>query len=195
MLKNWIKIITADCEVIEFPGNIFIYPIFKNGRSSLDIYSARKKFNRYVNHQISKLTNIKIYLRDPVERFISGVYTFFYFTNSQKVDPKILQQIENFKIVDRHFVPQYLWLLHLYKFYKGNVEFRPVQELYELVPNRDGPWYKGPPWAPMSKQDRDNISGINVKAYTHVDTLIISKYLNKNVKLETIVKEFKDALS
>jgi len=36
MFKNLKNVLTTDCEVIEFNNEQFFYPIFKNGRSSLD---------------------------------------------------------------------------------------------------------------------------------------------------------------
>ena len=195
MLKNFIKIITSKCEVIKLDNKIIVYPIFKNGSSSLDAYAYQNNLSRYHNRSISKFKNIMVFLREPNERFISGVHTFFYHNYSQHMDKKVLESIENFSIVDRHFVPQYFWLLHLFKYYKGFVDIRPVSDLYRLIPNRSGPWNHGPKWTPLTKKDKSKICEINYEKYVNVDLKIIEKYMNKSVKLENIIKEFKNEVS
>ena len=81
MFKNLKNILTTDCEVIKFNNEQFFYPIFKNGRSSLDTYAKKNNLKILKNKEILNLKKIIVFLREPKERFISGVYTFFYFTN------------------------------------------------------------------------------------------------------------------
>jgi hypothetical protein len=195
MLKEWIKLTTADCEVIKFANNLNIYPIFKNGRSSLTIYAGHNNLPILKNKEISVLKNIAIYVRDPIERFVSGVHTFFYL-NQLKINNETLKKIDNFEIVDRHFMPQSFWLLHLYKFYRGNVILKDVKEVYDLVPLRDGPWTKNPiPWKKLTKQQEEQITALTYKKFTDIDYHIINKYMNKEVLLFKIIKEIKNALS
>ena len=197
MFNKWIWFTVADCEVIEMEDGMAVYPIFKNGRSSIDQYALKHNLKKYYNHDISKLKNIVLYLREPEERFVSGVYTYLYYKNSQKVDENILSQIENFNVVDRHFAPQYIWLLQLHKYYNGLVDIRPVSEVYDLVPIRGGPWDGEPagPWKPLSDDDKIEISKIKHSAYVDVDKKIIKKYIGKKVDLKQIIKEFKNAVS
>jgi hypothetical protein len=192
MFKNLTDILTADCEVIKFNNEQFFYPIFKNGRSSLTIYAERNNLPWLKNKEISNLKKITVFLRSPEERFVSGVYTFFYLTNNQLIDELTLKKIENFKIINRHFVPQYLWLLHLHKYFNGIIEFKPVLELYNLIPNRDGPWTNNPnPWKAISQEEKNKILSIEHKKYIEVDEKIIKKYINQSVELAKLIKEFK----
>lgn len=192
MFKNLTDIFTADCEVVKFDDEQCFYPIFKNGRSSLKIYARKNNLLLLKNKEISNLKKITVFLRSPTERFVSGVYTFFYLTNNQSIDGNTLKKIESFDIVDRHFVPQYLWLLHLHKYFKGIIEFRSVLELYKLIPNKDGPWTGNPrPWRAITQKDKDKILSIKHKKYIEVDNKIIKKYMNESVELEKLVKEFK----
>ena len=111
---------------------------------------------------------------------------------NQCIDEYTLKKIESFDIIDRHFIPQYLWLLHLHKYFDGTVEFKSVLELFGLIPNRDGPWTNNPsPWKVITKKDKDKILSIKHKKYTEVDEKIIKKYMNRSVKLEKLIKEFK----
>lgn len=192
MSKDLTDILTADCEVIKFNDEQFFYPIFKNGSSSLTMYTEENNLNILKNKEISSLKKITVFLREPKERFVSGVYTFFYLTNNQLIDDTILKKIESCDIIDRHFVPQYVWLLHLYKYFKGLIEFRPVSELYELIPNRGGPWSWGPVvWEPLTEKKKLQILSINYKKYLNVDKKILKKYLYKTVELKTLIEEFK----
>jgi len=192
VFKNLTDILTADCEVIKFNDEQSFYPVFKNGRSSLTIYAERNNLPLLKNKEISNLKRITVFLRCPEERFVSGVHTFFYFTNNQFIDENTLKKIESFDIVDRHFVPQYIWLLHLYKYFNGIVEFKSVTELYGLIPNRDGPWTGNPkPWKAITQEEKNKILSIKHKKYIEVDEKIITKYMNQSVELEKLIKEFK----
>jgi hypothetical protein len=192
MFKNLTDILTADCEVVKFSNEQFFYPIFKNGSSSLTTYARKNNLLFLKNREISNCKKITVFLRSPVERFVSGVHTFFYLTNNQYIDENTLKKIESFDIVDRHFIPQYLWLLHLHKYFNGIVEFKPVLELLGLIPNRDGPWTDNPtPWRAITQKDKDKILSIEHKKYIEVDEKIIKKYMNQSVKLEKLIKEFK----
>ena len=195
MFKKWIKLTTADCEVIKFANNLNIYPIFKNGRSSLTKYAVRNKLPIVKNSDISVLKNITVHVRDPVERFVSGVHTYFYL-NQLKINSETLKKIDNSEIIDRHFVPQSIWLLHLHKFYQGNVILKNVSEVYDLVSLREGPWtYNTIPWTTLTEQHKEQIKTINYKKFTDVDYIIIKKYINEEVLLSKLVKEIKNALS
>jgi len=195
MFKNWYKLITADCEVIKFSENLNIYPIFKNGRSSLNGYAKHNSFPIVKNKEISNLTDIIIYIRDPLKRFVSGVHTFFYLTQL-KLNDINLKKIENFEIINRHFAPQCIWLLHLYKFYQGDVILKDVKEVYDLVPWREGPWTDNPiPWIKLTKEQQKQIKSLDYKKFTDIDYEILYKYINKKICLSKIIKEIKDAVS
>jgi len=185
-------IITPDCEVINFHNEKFVYPIFKNGRSSLTIYANKNKLSFLRNEEISHVKKITVFLRPAKERFLSGVHTFFYLHKNQLIDDSTLKKIESFDIIDRHFVPQYYWLYHLFKYYDGIIELKPVEELYKWIPNRDGPWSgNASVWKPLTKEIKDKILSIEHKKYIEVDEKIIGAYMNQSVQLKKIIAEFK----
>jgi hypothetical protein len=192
MFKKLTNVITADCEVIKFSDQQFFYPIFKNGRSSITIYAEKNNLEVFKNKEISNLEKITVFLRSPKERFVSGVHTYFYLNNYQLIDQKILKKIEGFDVVDRHFMPQYVWLFHLHKYFNGIVQFEPVEKLFELIPNRNGPWTGNPiAWKAITKKEKNKILSISHAKYIEVDEKIIEKYMNKAVELKKIIKEFK----
>lgn len=191
MFKNLTDILTAECKVVKFNNKQFVYPIFKNGRSSLIEYANKNNLPSLENKEILNLKKITVFLRSPEERFVSGVHTFFYLTN-QSIDENTLKKIENFDIINRHFVPQYLWLLHLYKYFKGIIEVKSVRELYALIPNRDGPWTGNTKiWKAITQEEKNKILSIKHKKYIEVDEKIIKKYMDQSVELGKLIKEFK----
>jgi hypothetical protein len=195
MFKSWTKLFLAECEVIEFSSTLNIYPIYKNGRSSLVEYAQKNNLAIIKNKEISQLNNITLYIRDPLERFISGIHTFFYL-NNLKINYDTLKQINNFEIVNQHFVPQCFWIMHLFKFFKNNITLKNVKEVYDLVPIRSGPWGSNPlPWKPLTDEDKKIIMTIDYKKFTDIDYKILYPYMNKNIELCKIVKEIKNALS
>lgn len=195
MLKIWNQFFLADCEVIKFSKNLNVYPIFKNGRSSLTLYAERNKLPILKNKEISDLKEITIYIRDPLERFISGVHTFFYL-NELKFSNKNLKKINDYVFVDRHFMPQAFWLFHLFKYFKKKVILKDVNEVLNLVPLREGPWYSNPkPWVSLTNNQKEKIKRLDYKKFTDIDYNIIKKHMNKKTNLSIIIKEIKYGLS
>lgn len=115
------KIIFPDsCEVIQVSSQQFVYPIFKCGRSSLTESIAEKKWNIVPIDEICKISKpITVFLRDPKERFISGVNT--YLQNLQSADPTldtktILFFVNQYMFLNNHYTPQFFWLLNLARY-------------------------------------------------------------------------------
>jgi hypothetical protein len=158
-------------------------------------YAKKNNLPIIINKEIFLLDNITIYIRDPLSRFVSGVHTFFYL-NNLKINYDFLEKINKFEIVDQHFMPQCFWLMHLFKFFKKNIHLRYVDEIYDLVPIRGGPWDSNPlPWTPLSNEDKKIIMSINYKKFTDMDYKILYPYMNKSIELGKLVKEIKNVLS
>jgi len=121
MLSRIDDIIFPDrCEVIEIEASQrYIYPIFKNGYTSLSEYVQARKCKILFNEQIGKLTDINIIIRNPQERFISGVNTYVY--NTKRDNPHldldtIIYFVENYLFLNRHYAPQFSWLVNLTRY-------------------------------------------------------------------------------
>ena len=126
---------------------------------------------------------------------VTGNFNFFACIGPPFFDIN-LKKIDNHEIVDRHFLPQSFWLLHLYKFYKGDVVLKDIKEAYDLVPLREGPWTGNPvTWFPLSAQLEDQIKTIDYKKFVDVDYNILNKHMNRKTKLSNVVKKIKNALS
>ena len=210
ILQHWNKLLTTECKAIKIPwpskvtaggtqltnDGFVIYPIFKNGRTSLYHYGLKKKAKTFINEELKSLKHIHVFLREPKERFISGVNTYIEFENLGSREDAILKQIEEMKICDRHFIPQYFWLMHLSKYFKGSVRLATIEELRLTISTRDEPVKPNGTEIPhVTKKRKEKIKKINFKNYIDVDKKIIKKYINKTVVLENLIKEFHNVLS
>ena len=190
LLMYWSKLLNTNCEAIRVePYGFVAYPIYKNGRTSLWEYATDNNCKTFINEELKTLDHIIVYLRNPLERFISGVHTYLEFENLGSQEDTILKQIEEMTVCDRHFVPQFIWLIHLSKYFKGTVRIDSVSELYQAIPNRGSP-----PIPEITNKRKQKIKKINSKNYTDIDEKIIEKYMCKSIKLETLIKEFYNVL-
>jgi len=181
MIKSWLKLLDADCIVIKI-GTDTIYPIFRNGSTSL----IADKNESYVNDQIKSCSNIQVLIRDPEVRFASGINEY-----SRQHNLSVEQtwhSVSQGDIVDRHFAPQYVWLFHLYKFYKGTVTLRPFEHIKHFTSlHRVAHDYR------VGKFKKKEI--VN-SLYNFVDPdYQLTKYMNHEVLLGEILKECKNVLS
>lgn len=108
------------CEVVEFSDpQRFVYPIFKNGSSSLTEYARQQGYKTLLNEQIKRISIIDVVLRDPTDRFLSGFNTYVY--NTKQANPQldvdtIIYFAENYLFLNRHYAPQLSWIINLSKY-------------------------------------------------------------------------------
>ena len=174
MLSGWNKLLNTDCIVIDV-GPHTVYPIFRVGYTSL----MSDADQTYTNRQISKCEHIDIMIRNPIDRFVSGVNEY---CRQNSLDVKeTWGLIKQKKLVDRHFAPQYIWLIHLYRFYKGTVTLKPFGSISEITQQHLR--------ANESHQHVDPI-----EQFVNVDLDLI-KDLHKTLLLGDIIRKYKNVLS
>ena len=174
MLANYDSYLRTKCQVVSI-GGTFVYPIFRVGYTSI-MEDADMVFT---NNEIMLCDNIEVLLRDPRERFISGVNE--YCRQNGKGLNHIYRKIQTGKLVDRHFMPQYLWLLHLYKWHKGHVVLRPFSHIKEITQVHARANERHTPIEPIDR-------------FVKVDTFLL-RHLNKPVPLRDIIVRYRDVLS
>lgn len=122
MLKAWSKLLNTECKVIRL-GENYVYPIFRNGSTSL--FQSQEQV--YVDEEIDTCSHINILIRDPKLRFVSGINE--YARRNKMTVEQVYSEAKKGNLVDRHFAPQAMWLLHLYKYYKGDVTLRHFHDI------------------------------------------------------------------
>ena len=126
------------CEVIEVvPSQHYVYPIFKNASSSLRHTQNLKQWPSIYDQDIGKIDNpITVYLRDPKQRFISGINTFVQ--HCQRDYPEldkntILHFAKNYLWLNRHFCPQFFWLVNLSRFSSSPMILCDLEKVNQIV--------------------------------------------------------------
>jgi hypothetical protein len=163
------------CEVIEIiPSQRYVYVIFKNGHSSFDSFKIINPCRIFINQQIQKLNNIDIIIRNPEDRFPTGINTFIQHTlrDNPTLDPPTVEWFAlNYLSLDRHCVSQFSWLLNLARYLEVNTKlnFLPMDAVGEITGFNKKP--RGVP--PVSTELIKKISLIkNNEMYHRIDAVI-----------------------
>ena len=112
-------------EIYRVEPDRYIYPIYKNGSSSLK-GSAERVYDYKV---IKKLQVIEVFVREPFERYVSGVQTWLNHNPDFDRDTA-LKFIKEFLFLNSHFSLQFHWLVNLRRFTEAWVYLRPMEELH-----------------------------------------------------------------
>lgn len=174
MLTHWNKLLNTDCVVIRASG-LNVYPIFRVGYTTLMSVCDKK----YVNEQIGECGHIDVMIRNPRQRFVSGVNAY---CEQNNLDVQhTWQLIKNGQLLDRHFTPQYIWLMHLSKYYKGHITIRPFDHIKQITVVHKN-----------KSRDKKNIPVC--EPFVQVDERLTEHY-NQTVRLPDIIRKYKNVLS
>lgn len=173
-LTHWNTLLNTDCKVYRI-GETYVYPIFKNASSSLgQVYDQV-----LLNQEIAQCDDIHVLIRDPADRFVAGVNSYSKLQNMEIEEA--MQQINEGKLMDRHFSPQWIWLLHLRGFYNGKVTLRAFENITD--------------YCKVQRNKSDSKTIVEVpSAFISTDQELV-KYFEKSVSLDKIIKECKSVLS
>jgi len=175
MLKHWDKLLNTDCLVVRI-GEHTVYPIYRTGSTSLELAADKV----YINESIAECDQIKVLIRNPGDRFVSGINEYSRL-NCLEVS-ETLSLVDQGKLMDRHFAPQYMWLFHLSKYFKGNITLLPFEYIKEIT---------------GIHAKKDNAGKIPVKllkSFVDIDTELV-KLIGKTFKIDDLIKRYKSVLS
>ena len=175
MLTHWNRLLNTDCKVYEL-GENFVYPIMRNGSSSLRSVVGHK----YTNKEIQKCKDIVVFLRDPADRFVSGLNEYCRQNNADLT--QTWQLVKQGKFIDRHFSPQWIWLLHLSRFYQGKVSLKLVKDLVTYCKVH----------LHVSRNNDTDVKLLD--DFVQADQELM-KYIGQTIDLEILVRKCKNVLS
>lgn len=116
------------CEVVEMPlHNQWVYIIQKNGSSSLSHQQSQDNLRILVNDQIRQLNYVDVYIRNPLDRYVSGVNT--YLQHLQRDYPELdsftaFWFAKRYKFLNTHYLPQFHWLANLAGYLSDDAKIR-----------------------------------------------------------------------
>ena len=180
MLSQLDNIIFPDrCDVLEIvPSQRYVYPIYKNGSSSL-----YKSGFRLVDHdELSNIPVVDIYVRNPYDRFVTGVNTFLQ--HNAKLDQStVLHFVNDYLFLNRHFCPQFHWLVNLQRFTNAKIRINPISALSDITALR-------------VNQSEDPLldeylSRDKLHFYLSIDKVLTEDLLGKTVPFKLIVQTIK----
>jgi tRNA(Ile)-lysidine synthase TilS/MesJ len=177
--------------IVEIKG-IFVFPIFKNGKSSIEYYAQENNCKWLLDEQCKRAEYVTVFLRNPMGRFISGVHSFIEFERrkNKKLDyDTMLYTIENLRVVNEHFLPQYFWLEKLSKYFKGELVIKSIEDLYNFIPNRNAPAIPK-----ITEEQKNKISKIHYRDLKY-DNFLFASCVGLTVPLVDLLKKVKDAVS
>ena len=177
MLSQVDNIIFPDrCDVLEIvPSQRYVYPIYKNGSSSL----YESGFRLVGHDELPNIDIVDIYVRNPYDRFATGVNTFLQH-NSSLDRATALYFINNYLFLNRHFCPQFHWLVNLQRFTNAKIKINPIDTLSDITALR-------------SNQSQDPLldEALNTEKlhfYLSIDKVLTEDLLGKTVPFKLIVQ-------
>jgi len=139
-----VELFPEDCRVTHLSScDQWIYWIQKNGSSSLR-KEEQNGATGYRNHDISSLPVIDIYIRNARARYVSGVHTYLEFLHRDH--PRLdhdtaLWFVKRYKFLNRHFIPQFFWLVNLSRYLASDTQLRMrnLRDLKHATTYMEGP--------------------------------------------------------
>lgn len=180
MLSQLDNIIFPDrCDVLEIvPSQRYVYPIYKNGSSSL----YESGFRLMDHDELRNIPVVDIYVRNPYDRFVTGVNTFLKHNNNLD-HATVLHFIRNYLFLNRHFCPQFYWLVNLQRFTDAKIRINPITALSDITALR-------------VNQSEDPLldealSTEKLHFYLSIDKVLTEDLLGKTVPFKLIVQTIK----
>lgn len=192
MLSHLDRSIFPDrCEVIEvIPSQRYVYPIFKNGSTTLYWEARQLDWKIKFNEQIKKLSSIDVILREPSERFISGISTFVQHVlrdNPNLDQATVLWFAKNYLFLNRHYCPQFLWLVNLAKYLSPSTQlnFIGMSDIKTITDSTTQPLGITKPAPELVSEVIDLPQN---KMYQQIDNILFNDCMNQSMTFDEVVQ-------
>lgn len=120
-----------ECQVYEMSNGSYVYPIFKNGSSSL-----KKDARLLANTELTSVQTVDVFVRDPLGRYVSGVQTYLKFLSPTRDKETMLAVIDEFLFLNRHFALQFHWLMNFSRHCKASIHIRSLNDISSVTDKR-----------------------------------------------------------
>ena len=186
------------CEVIQTASQQFVYPIFKCGRSSLTESMQFKNWQFMSEKDIRQITTpITVFVRNPRERFLSGVNTYIQHLSAEGNDldqHTVLYFVNKYLFLNRHYAPQFFWLLNLARFVgvDAQVTLCDVADIAQLTPRHSHAGVE-----PLTDELTEKIESFNwskLELYFYLDQLLLD-HIGQTITISDLIKHVQTAHS
>jgi len=116
-----------ECEILELSPGRYIYPIYKNGSSTLHSLKLKRVEN------LKDLEVVDVLIRNPYERFYSGVNTYLNNLGTGIDKTTALLFVKRYLFLNRHYCPQFHWLVNLQRFTNAKIKLLPMAALADVT--------------------------------------------------------------
>ena len=181
------------CEVREIISlQRYVYVIFKNGHSSINVSRTTDPQRIHINEQIQKISSIDVIIRNPEDRLLSGINTFIQHTlrDNPGLDKNTVEWFGlNYISLDRHYASQFVWLLNLARYLSLNATLNllPMSAIEEITGKNIKP--DGVPQPNLELIEK--ISSIkNNEMYQRIDTAIF-KCIGQSLTFKQLLQQVK----
>lgn len=186
MLSQLDNIIFPDrCDILEIvPSQRYVYPIYKNASTSL--YNSG--FRLLEDDEIKNLKVVDIFVRDPYQRYISGIDTFLRHNKNLDVHTA-LHFVTNYLFLNNHFCPQFHWLVNLQRFTTAKIRINSITEIENVTNVKINPidWFPTDhPNQDLIKQSVKHLEKIHF--YLSIDKVLTENLIGKTVPFKVILK-------
>ena len=170
-----------ECEVLQVSADRHVYTIFKNGSSSL-----RKTGYKKINpEQLRELKVVEVFLRDPLDRYVSGVQTYLKNLGPGYDRETVLKLIDQHLFLNRHFSLQFHWLVNLARHTPAQIQIHSVSELKDLTSLNKNKMIR----------DTDLTARYSANArlmfYLELDRILIDDFMGQTVSFKDVVAHVK----
>jgi len=181
MLSQIDNILFPDrCEVLEVAPQRFVFPIHKNGSTSLH----KSRLRTLTLEEIKQLQVIEVFVRDPIERFESGAQKFMDEMLTEGCELETTAHfIHNYLFLNNHYAPQFFWLLNLQRFTTAKIKLNHISNLNEVTEYHEN---KSAEKDPLINSDNPKI-----QFYYKLDQPLVGELLGRTVTFKQIVQTVK----
>lgn len=130
---------------------------------------------------------ITVFLRDPRDRFVSGVNTFVQHLGGEDLDTHtVLYFVNRYLFLNRHYAPQFFWMLNLYRHVGPDtrVTFLPMSAISELTDRHSHADVE-----PITPELQDRLQGFNwskLELYFYLDQILLD-HVNQTVRVADLL--------
>lgn len=166
-----------ECRILQVSVDRYVYPIFKNGSSSL----KKTGYREIEPRELIDLEVVDVFLRDPLDRYVSGVQTYLLHQENRFDRNTILHLIDQYLFLNRHFCLQFHWLANLARHTPARIHICSMKEFDQVTDLQ---------WNVLTRDmDLTNRFGCNKKLqfYLELDRILIDQFMGQTTQFKDIV--------